>query len=94
MINKGVAKLDKKELTGKFMQMPKNYYLCTRLLTLIFFVMAYKISESECAACGTCVDECPSAAISAGDVYSIDPDLCQDCGVCADACPVGAISPA
>ena len=52
--------------------------------------MAYKISE-DCAACGTCIDECPVEAISAGDIYSIDASACVDCGTCADACPVGAI---
>ena len=56
--------------------------------------MAYKISESECVACGTCIGECPSGAISEGDVYHIDPNLCVDCGTCAGVCPMGAISPA
>ena len=55
--------------------------------------MAHKISD-DCVACGSCIDECPAEAISAGDVYSIDPNKCSDCGTCADACPVGAISPA
>ena len=56
--------------------------------------MAYKISETDCVACGTCIGECPSGAISEGDVYSIDPNVCIDCGTCAGACPMGAISPA
>ncbi|MBP5218692.1 MAG: 4Fe-4S binding protein [Bacteroidales bacterium] len=56
--------------------------------------MAYKISETECVACGTCMSECPQGAIHEGDVYSIDPEVCIDCGTCADACPMGAISPA
>lgn len=56
--------------------------------------MAYKIDETMCTACGTCIDECPVEAISAGDVYSIDPEVCSDCGTCADVCPVEAISPA
>ncbi|MCL2727530.1 MAG: 4Fe-4S binding protein [Bacteroidales bacterium] len=55
--------------------------------------MAYKINE-DCVACGSCVDECPLEAISAGDIYSIDPDVCTDCGTCVDACPTGAIIPA
>ena len=52
--------------------------------------MAYKISDS-CAACGTCIDECPSQAISEGSIYVIDPDKCVDCGTCADVCPMEAI---
>ena len=31
--------------------------------------MAYKISETECVACGTCISECPAGAISEGEVY-------------------------
>ena len=54
--------------------------------------MAYKIDD--CVACGTCLSECPSGAISEGDIYKIDPNVCIDCGTCADACPMGAISPA
>ena len=52
--------------------------------------MAYVISE-DCIACGTCNDECPSEAISAGDIYSINPDACTECGTCADVCPNEAI---
>ncbi|MCE2616233.1 MAG: DUF362 domain-containing protein [Phocaeicola sp.] len=54
--------------------------------------MAYVISD-DCVACGTCIDECPVGAISAGDTkYSIDPATCVECGTCADVCPSGAIS--
>jgi formate hydrogenlyase subunit 6/NADH:ubiquinone oxidoreductase subunit I len=52
--------------------------------------MAYKITD-ECIACGTCIDECPVEAISAGDIYKIDASTCIDCGSCADACPTEAI---
>lgn len=55
--------------------------------------MAYKISADDCVACGTCLSECPTGAISEGDIYSIDADVCVDCGTCAEACPMGAISP-
>jgi ferredoxin len=53
--------------------------------------MAYRITD-DCVACGTCIDECPVGAISAGDVhYKIDPDVCAECGTCAEVCPNGAI---
>ena len=55
--------------------------------------MAYKISE-DCAACGTCIDECPVGAIS-GEVKSahvIDPSVCIKCGACVAKCPFKAIS--
>ena len=52
--------------------------------------MAYRITE-DCAACGSCLPECPVGAISEGDIYKIDPNVCIDCGTCADACPMGAI---
>jgi ferredoxin len=51
--------------------------------------MAYVITD-ECLACGTCVSECPSGAISEGDIYVIGED-CVECGACVDSCPVGAI---
>ncbi len=55
--------------------------------------MAYVINDT-CSACGTCLPECPSEAISEGDIYVIDPDKCIDCGACADVCPTESISPA
>lgn len=54
--------------------------------------MAYAISD-ECTACGACMEECPTEAISTGDEkYSIDPEKCVDCGACEAVCPVGAPS--
>lgn len=53
--------------------------------------MAYTIKEDACIACGSCIDECPVGAISAGDVYSIDASTCTECSACADVCPVEAI---
>ena len=53
--------------------------------------MAYVIGN-DCVACGTCIGECPSGAISEGEIYVIDPEACLDCGTCADVCPSGAIS--
>ena len=31
--------------------------------------MAHKIDPDACVACGSCIDECPLGAISAGDVF-------------------------
>ena len=55
--------------------------------------MAYVINDS-CIACGACVSECPTDAISEGDIYVIDADKCIDCGACAEACPVDSPNPA
>ncbi len=49
-------------------------------------IMAYKITDA-CVGCGTCIDECPVEAISAGDLYVIDASACIDCGACAGVCP-------
>ncbi len=55
--------------------------------------MAHVINDT-CIACGICVGECPTEAISEGDIYVIDADLCIDCGDCVDVCPTGSIEEA
>ena len=54
--------------------------------------MAYFIEDS-CIACGACVDECPTEAITEGEPYVIDADNCIDCGACADVCPTDSPVP-
>lgn len=56
--------------------------------------MVAKVNADECVGCGTCVDECPSEAISMNDndIAVISADECTDCGMCVDACPTEAIS--
>ena len=53
--------------------------------------MTYFISDG-CIACGSCMNECPVDAISAGEIFIVNADDCIDCGACADICPVDAIS--
>ncbi|MEN6460007.1 MAG: 4Fe-4S binding protein [Syntrophomonas sp.] len=53
--------------------------------------MAHVITD-ECIGCGSCIEECPTQAISeSNDVYTINPDLCTDCANCKDNCPADAI---
>ena len=50
------------------------------------------VINADCIACGTCISEWPSEAISEGEKYSIAPDKCIESGACADVCPSEAIS--
>jgi len=56
--------------------------------------MVAKVNKDECVGCGTCVDECPSEAISMSDddIAVVDADVCSECGMCVDACPTEAIT--
>jgi Pyruvate/2-oxoacid:ferredoxin oxidoreductase delta subunit len=55
--------------------------------------MAAKVDKEQCTGCESCVEECPSDAISMGDEKAqIDAGICVDCGVCVDACAAEAIS--
>jgi len=51
--------------------------------------MAYVIDDS-CIACGACIPDCPTDAISEGDIYVVEADKCIDCGACSSVCPTGA----
>ena len=54
--------------------------------------MAVKVDVSKCDACETCVEECPSEAISIVDGHAvIDQDECVECLACIDVCPNEAI---
>ncbi|MCL7410380.1 MAG: 4Fe-4S binding protein [Methanosarcinaceae archaeon] len=56
--------------------------------------MVAKVNKDECVGCGTCVDECPSEAISMNDddIAVVNADECTECGMCVDACPTEAIT--
>lgn len=52
----------------------------------------YKVDIEKCTGCATCVDVCPSEAISIVDGHAvIDADECAECGSCAAECPEEAI---
>jgi len=55
--------------------------------------MPAKVDKEKCTGCESCVEECPSEAITmAKEKAQVDADACVDCGVCVDACPSEAIS--
>ncbi len=55
--------------------------------------MPAQVDKEKCTGCESCVEECPSEAISMEDGKAkVNPEACIDCGVCVDACPEQAIS--
>ncbi|OHB61642.1 MAG: 4Fe-4S ferredoxin [Planctomycetes bacterium RBG_13_46_10] len=55
--------------------------------------MPAKVNPAKCTGCETCVEECPSEAISmVKDKAHVNANNCIDCGVCVEACPEEAIS--
>jgi NAD-dependent dihydropyrimidine dehydrogenase PreA subunit len=52
------------------------------------------IDLTLCTGCGTCLDACPTGAISLDEsesVATIDPALCDECLACVAVCPNDAI---
>jgi NAD-dependent dihydropyrimidine dehydrogenase PreA subunit len=52
------------------------------------------IDPDKCDGCGTCIEACPTEAISIGDdgKAKVDVDECAECESCLDECPNNAIS--
>ena len=57
-------------------------------------IMVALIDKEKCDGCATCVEACPSEAISIGDdeKANVDPEECVDCESCVDECPNQAIT--
>ena len=55
--------------------------------------MAVNVDLEKCNGCGTCVDSCPSEALTVpDDKVVVDEDACIDCGACIDECPTEALT--
>ena len=53
----------------------------------------YRVDVEKCSGCESCVDICPSEAISMVEGHAfIDVDECIECGSCEAECPEEAIS--
>lgn len=54
--------------------------------------MPAKVDKESCVGCGTCVDECPEAAIEMKDeIAVVNEDACTECETCVGACPTESI---
>ncbi len=54
--------------------------------------MVAVVDKEICTGCETCVDVCPSAAITMENEKAVvNADMCVDCESCVDECPSGAI---
>ena len=52
----------------------------------------YKVNVQDCNACESCIDVCPSEAITLVDGHAfIDEEECIECAACEAECPDGAI---
>jgi NAD-dependent dihydropyrimidine dehydrogenase PreA subunit len=50
------------------------------------------VDKDTCTGCESCVEICPTEAISMVDGKAQVSDECVDCGQCVDECPVEAIT--
>lgn len=50
------------------------------------------VDHATCSQCGTCVENCPSGAISLTDLIVMDVDSCILCASCIKICPDEAVS--
>jgi len=51
------------------------------------------VNKEECTGCGSCVEVCPSEAITMDDdVAVVNPEECTECGACVDECSSEAIT--
>ena len=51
------------------------------------------VDKEKCVGCETCVETCPSEAISmVNEKAKVDPEKCVECGACVEACPSEAIT--
>ena len=55
---------------------------------------APRFDPERCVACETCLDRCPSEALTLGDddLPTVTPERCFGCAVCASGCPENAIA--
>ncbi len=50
------------------------------------------VDAEKCDACGSCVEACPSSAITMAEVAVVAPDDCIDCAACVGECTHEAIT--
>ena len=53
--------------------------------------MQFKVMTEKCTGCGTCIDVCPTEAITIESGKAEITMVCIDCGACPRVCPEGAI---
>jgi ferredoxin len=79
------------------MEVPKTAHMISRYISIVkrsVKKMPAIVNADECSGCGSCVDECPSEAITIDEekgIAVVDQDECVDCGACEEACPSQAI---